>query len=277
MLADLTTRNSGLRRPINSAVQDMENPFYDRPILNSPYEYPYRHWELDETGQPTQQVIESRRGAEFITPIPKPRQRGRARGGRQAAAGLRRGAGSFHGRAAVRRHCRRKRNSPVCRPVANHPRSPQLGRYAGDGPAAPALAAPQVQPLPSLLLPGRSRGDADLAHRGCPAARAGGEAGTPASGKRQPGGEPGTVAGRAEAGHRCGQDHGDGHDHRCGRPSTPSGIPTAGGSRGASWWSRPELPSGTGCGCCSRTIPTATTPAGSWCQRICWATCSGPG
>ena len=41
----------------------MENPFYDRPILNSPYDYPYRHWELDETGQPTQQVIESRRGA----------------------------------------------------------------------------------------------------------------------------------------------------------------------------------------------------------------------
>ena len=61
----------------------MENPFYDRPILNSPYNYPYRHWELDEAGQPTQQVIESRRGAEFITPIPKPRQRGRARGGRQ--------------------------------------------------------------------------------------------------------------------------------------------------------------------------------------------------
>ncbi len=61
----------------------MENPFYDRPILNSPYEYPYRHWELDEAGQPTQQIVDSRRGAEFITPIPKPRQRGRARGGRQ--------------------------------------------------------------------------------------------------------------------------------------------------------------------------------------------------
>ena len=61
----------------------MENPFYDRPILNSPYEYPYKHWELDETGQPTQQIIDSRRGAEFITPIPKPRQRGRARGVRQ--------------------------------------------------------------------------------------------------------------------------------------------------------------------------------------------------
>jgi type III restriction enzyme len=55
------------------------NPFFDRPILNSPYEYPGRHWELDEAGQPTQRIIESRRRAEFITPIPKPRrQRPRA-------------------------------------------------------------------------------------------------------------------------------------------------------------------------------------------------------
>jgi type III restriction enzyme len=55
----------------------MDNAFFDRPILNSPYEYPKRHWELDETGQPTQKIIESRRRAEFITPIPKPKkQRG---------------------------------------------------------------------------------------------------------------------------------------------------------------------------------------------------------
>jgi type III restriction enzyme len=53
----------------------VSNPFFERPILNSPYEYPSRHWELDETGQPTQQVIDRRRRAEFITPIPKPRKR----------------------------------------------------------------------------------------------------------------------------------------------------------------------------------------------------------
>jgi type III restriction enzyme len=53
----------------------MSNPFFDRPILNSPYEYPSRHWELDETGQPTQRVIESRRGAKFVTPIPKPKKK----------------------------------------------------------------------------------------------------------------------------------------------------------------------------------------------------------
>ena len=53
----------------------MDNPFFDQPILNSPYHYPGRHWELDETGQPTQQIIAQRRRADFITPIPKPRKR----------------------------------------------------------------------------------------------------------------------------------------------------------------------------------------------------------
>jgi len=53
----------------------MANQFFEHPILNSPYEYPSRHWELDESGQPTQQIIDSRRHAEFITPIPKPKKR----------------------------------------------------------------------------------------------------------------------------------------------------------------------------------------------------------
>ncbi len=56
----------------------MSNPFFDHPILNSPYDYPARHWELDAQGQPTQQIIERRRRAEFITPIPKPKKRKKA-------------------------------------------------------------------------------------------------------------------------------------------------------------------------------------------------------
>lgn len=51
------------------------NPFFDHPILNSPYEYPNRHWELDASGQPTQRILESRRRADFVTPIPKPKKR----------------------------------------------------------------------------------------------------------------------------------------------------------------------------------------------------------
>lgn len=53
----------------------MSNPFFDHPILNSPYGLPTRHWELDSQGQPTQEVIQSRRRASFITPIPKPKKR----------------------------------------------------------------------------------------------------------------------------------------------------------------------------------------------------------
>jgi type III restriction enzyme len=49
--------------------------FFEQPILNSPYAYPARHWELDDQGQPTQQILEHRRSAEFISPIPKPRKR----------------------------------------------------------------------------------------------------------------------------------------------------------------------------------------------------------
>ncbi len=55
----------------------MGNPFFEHPILNSPYVCPNRHWELDKQGQPTQRIIESRRRAEFISPIPKPKKRKR--------------------------------------------------------------------------------------------------------------------------------------------------------------------------------------------------------
>lgn len=53
----------------------LSEDFFSKPILNSPYEQPRQHWELDENGQPTNQVIQTRRRAEFISPIPKPRKR----------------------------------------------------------------------------------------------------------------------------------------------------------------------------------------------------------
>ena len=53
----------------------MENQFFTQPILNSPYDYPGQHWELDEQGQPTHRKKAGRRPAEFRTPIPEPKRR----------------------------------------------------------------------------------------------------------------------------------------------------------------------------------------------------------
>ena len=67
----------------------MDHRFFDNPILNSPYRYPSRHWELDGDGQPTRNVVESRRRAEFISPIPKPKKRrGRSPAGQESQESL---------------------------------------------------------------------------------------------------------------------------------------------------------------------------------------------
>lgn len=53
----------------------MTDLFFERPILNSPYDYPARHWELDEIGQPTDRILDSRRRSRLITPVPRPKKR----------------------------------------------------------------------------------------------------------------------------------------------------------------------------------------------------------
>lgn len=63
----------------------MTETFFDRPILNSPYAYPARHWHLDEDGQPTNEIIEMRRRSELVTPVPKPRKRRRKQGQQEMA------------------------------------------------------------------------------------------------------------------------------------------------------------------------------------------------
>ncbi|MCU0895512.1 MAG: DEAD/DEAH box helicase family protein, partial [Rhodospirillales bacterium] len=52
--------------------------FFDRPILNSPYDHPARHWELNPDGQPTNRILELRRRSELITPVPKAKKRRRS-------------------------------------------------------------------------------------------------------------------------------------------------------------------------------------------------------
>lgn len=49
----------------------MSDVFFQSPILNSPYEEPNRHWELDANGQPTSVIIARRRQSALVSPIPK--------------------------------------------------------------------------------------------------------------------------------------------------------------------------------------------------------------
>ena len=53
------------------------NPFFERPILNSPYLEPTEHWAFTEEGLPTGETIGKRRSAEFFNPIPKHKKRGK--------------------------------------------------------------------------------------------------------------------------------------------------------------------------------------------------------
>jgi type III restriction enzyme len=52
----------------------MTETFFSSPILNTPYGFPGRHWELDADGQPTNQIIDTRRRSDLITPVPKPKK-----------------------------------------------------------------------------------------------------------------------------------------------------------------------------------------------------------
>jgi hypothetical protein len=51
----------GTLRTLSSWRRLMTNPFFDHPLLTSPYVNPLRDWALDGTGQPTQQIVERRR------------------------------------------------------------------------------------------------------------------------------------------------------------------------------------------------------------------------
>ncbi len=58
----------------------MSDDFFTRPIINSPYEPPRQHWELDADGQPTNVLAATRRKSDLITPVPKPQKRRRGKG-----------------------------------------------------------------------------------------------------------------------------------------------------------------------------------------------------
>ena len=52
-----------------------EASFSINPILNSPYEYPSRHWDMDADNQPTEKINEFRRPSSLKSPIAAVRRR----------------------------------------------------------------------------------------------------------------------------------------------------------------------------------------------------------
>ena len=147
---------------MQSARPLMENDFYEHPILNSPYQYPARHWELDDQGQPTQRIIENRRGAEFITPIPKPRKRRAAKDQRQfvfdEGKGLSTEEQQYDVTAAVneiRQQVDQWRDLP-------NPKD--WGVTHATGRLLQHWRQPSVQRHPALFLPGGGSRDRHLAH-----------------------------------------------------------------------------------------------------------------
>ena len=55
----------------------MSQAFFACPILNSRYEHSGPRWKPDRDGLPTDEIVQSRRDAEFISPVLAPRaQRG---------------------------------------------------------------------------------------------------------------------------------------------------------------------------------------------------------
>ena len=53
-----------------------ENPFAVNPILNSPYEYPTRHWQMDADNHPTGEIVESRRPSSLKSPLAVAKRKG---------------------------------------------------------------------------------------------------------------------------------------------------------------------------------------------------------
>ena len=201
----------------------MDPRFFEQPILNSPYEYPSRHWELDASGQPTNTILrEHREGRVHLgDPGGEEAPRGSARDG------LRRGrAGARERGAAVRPNRLDRRRPPARGSLARASRSGLLAGDARDRAPPEALAHSSVRRHPAVLLSGRGGGDRDLADRGRPATRQGGPQVSRSDRGCQRGGQSGPRAARAQARHRRREDR-DGHDHRLAdhQRGAPAGQP----------------------------------------------------
>ena len=140
----------------------MTQQFFERPILNSPYAYPARHWELDEDGQPTDRIIDTRRRrTDHAGPEPKKRRAARPDGD-----GLRRAATVCRARS---RSTIRPRSSTRSATLKLAQACPTPTEWQVTPETARLLQHWRHHPFQShsaVLLPGRGGRDGDLAGRG---------------------------------------------------------------------------------------------------------------
>lgn len=149
------------RRP-DEKRRPMSLTFFEHPILNSPYAYPARHWEVDADGQPTNALIESRRRSELITPVPKAKKRMSPKV--QVKTGpWRRRRRPEHGRTEIRSHAHHQRAARVRRHLASTSLPAAMASHAGDGTPAAALASSQLSGRAPVLLSDRGGRDSHLA------------------------------------------------------------------------------------------------------------------
>ena len=247
----------------------MADHFFDRPILNSPYLIPSRHWELDAEGQPTNGVIETRRRSDLITPVPKPKKR------RQIAAislaGLRRRRRPLDQGAGIQPDPDHQRNPDLRRNLAQPAEPRPVARHAGDRPAPQTLAQPRLSGPQAFFCQIEAVETAIWLTEVAPKLGARGANFWDHIRDAQRGSESRASSPRPEACDRRRQDDGHGDDHRLADRSTRPAI------RAARHFSRgflivaPGITIVTVCACCSPTTPTATTAIARSSPRTCSA------
>src|SRR5688572_13079608 len=63
-------------RSHSPSAREQGMSFRDNPIINSPFEKPLWHYELDDNDQPTGKKLEGRRASKQVVPVPAPRRAG---------------------------------------------------------------------------------------------------------------------------------------------------------------------------------------------------------
>ena len=127
----------------------MSAKFFDKPILNSPYDPPTRHWELVD-GIPTDNIVEGRRPSKYITPVPPARRQDAAQ--RAMALGVPELAdeGQEYDPTPIINDIRRRVDA-----WRKLPNSEPVGSDARDCPTASALARLRFSGSPAIFLPDR--------------------------------------------------------------------------------------------------------------------------